>query len=166
MKLEILQDIIIDSGSPSPKVLSSDTKLFLVFYKKSEEPMVLFDYPEPRNTIVDKGIGVVEFKRFLSFKFGSPSSETLTGHPYYKYGLTYYAGHSLEQSPWIDTLARINEVHPYHDSEKFKSYNHYIFTFHDRTFECIAQSYQASYEQTSMFDKIRSLVEGITISEV
>lgn len=38
----------------------------------------------------------------------------------------------------------MNEVHPNHKPELFQNYAHYILTFKEQTFECIARSYSAS----------------------
>lgn len=36
-----------------------------------------------------------------------------------------------------------NSVHPFHSPEGYKSLVHYIFTFHDSTFECVSKSLEA-----------------------
>ena len=37
----------------------------------------------------------------------------------------------------------MNSVHPYHRTERFEALHHFILTFHDSTFECIAASFTA-----------------------
>ncbi len=43
----------------------------------------------------------------------------------------------------------MNSVHPYHKPEHFQRYKHFIFAFHDSTFECIAESFSASIHRGS-----------------
>jgi len=40
----------------------------------------------------------------------------------------------------------MNSVHRCHDPETFKALTHYIFTFHDSTFECVAASFTFTVE--------------------
>jgi hypothetical protein len=35
----------------------------------------------------------------------------------------------------------MNSVHPDHDPERFRSSKHYVLSFHDSTFECVADGY-------------------------
>jgi hypothetical protein len=37
----------------------------------------------------------------------------------------------------------MNSVHPHHDREGFARLRHYVFAFHDSTFECVARSFTA-----------------------
>ncbi len=39
-------------------------------------------------------------------------------------------------------MARMNSVGPYHAPENYTPLNHYIFTFHDSMFECLAKSFE------------------------
>jgi hypothetical protein len=38
----------------------------------------------------------------------------------------------------------MNSVHPYHRPEAFADLHHYVFAFHDSTFECIARGFNAT----------------------
>jgi hypothetical protein len=44
-------------------------------------------------------------------------------------------------SRWIADQERINSVHPYHRGGWHERLNHYVFCFHDETFECIAEGF-------------------------
>lgn len=70
--------------------------------------------------------------------FGLPNDEAIEGHPLYKRGLSPYDVFEVVNSSWIRSLERMNSVHWRHDPATFQQLKHYIFTFHDSTFECIA----------------------------
>ncbi len=73
--------------------------------------------------------------------FGWPNDDALNGHPLYSRGLSPYDVFEVLNSSWIRSLERMNSVHPHHDPARFQQLKHFIFTFHDSTFECIAQGY-------------------------
>ena len=164
MNVVELKDISIESGAPVPKVLSSDSELYIIFYSAEDKDGMTEDIVQ-RDSVDDKGVTIVQFNRVLSYKFGSPNDETFTGHPLYKKGLKIYVAQYLSESPWIDELVKIDSIHPYHNPSKFKDYKHYIFSFHDKTFECIAQGYKAKYKNMKMYDAAVSVLQELFIKE-
>src|SRR5262249_17748356 len=70
--------------------------------------------------------------------FGPPNDEALSGHPLYRKGLRHYGVCEVKNSSWVRALERMNRVHPSHHPRMFSRYRHFVFTFHDTTFECIA----------------------------
>ncbi len=40
-------------------------------------------------------------------------------------------------------LERMNSVHPHNRPERFWQLSHFVFAFHDSTFECVAESFTA-----------------------
>jgi hypothetical protein len=70
--------------------------------------------------------------------FGGPNDEALSGHPLYSRGLKFYSAHQVLNSSWIKIREKMNSVHPRHNPIFFYKKNHYIITFHDNMFECIA----------------------------
>jgi len=109
-------------GVPSEAVVfATETKLFV-------------RYLTPEN-----GMAIIQFPLVRSFSLGAPNDEALGGHSLYKFGLKHYTVHRVGNSPWIDALEKKNAIHPHHDKEQFlKGLVHYIFTFQDSTFECVA----------------------------
>ena len=160
-----LEDISIDPGAPMPKVLSSDTELYLIFYPATEDENIS-DIPIARNSIGDKGVCIVRFRQALSHKFGSPSDETLMGHPLYKEGLAPYTAQYLDKSPWIEELVKTDSIHPYHTPSKFKEYKHYILSFHDNTFECVAQGYDMRYQNKDLYDVAVSVLQELVVKDI
>jgi len=53
-----------------------------------------------------------------------------------------YTAQIVRNSRWLVELEKINSVHRGYRPEAWRDLNHYIFWFHDETFECIAESYK------------------------
>jgi hypothetical protein len=52
-----------------------------------------------------------------------------------------YTAQIVVNSPWLRELERINSVHRGYRPELWRTLKHYVFWFHDTTFECVAESY-------------------------
>jgi hypothetical protein len=88
MELIEIKDLFeMDTGSPSPSIISNDNELFIAFYAKKESTSAI---PQMRNTVYDTGIFALKFERCLKYTFGIPGEETMHGHPYSKYGMKPY----------------------------------------------------------------------------
>ncbi|HVG19402.1 MAG TPA: hypothetical protein VNI02_10135 [Blastocatellia bacterium] len=130
-------------GAPLPLVMSDEHVLLLAYIIQGRR------YVRDGRVLTDadldmfvEHIALVEFEMCWSCMFGSPNDETLNGHPLYSRGLTPYGAFEVEGSSWIRALERTNSVHPRHDPKRFESLHHYVFTFHDSTFECVAEGYK------------------------
>ncbi len=97
------------------------------------------------------GRAVVSLEACSVTKFGYPNDEALAGHPLYDRGLSGYGVFEVLNSEWIDLTVRQNQVS--FPATRRGSGRHFIFTFHDSTFECIAGELNVSIE-TGSFDKI------------
>jgi len=49
-------------------------------------------------------------------------------------------------------LERMNAVHPQHTSQLFARYRHFVFAFHDTTFECVAESFDVAVHTGSVVE--------------
>jgi hypothetical protein len=107
-------------GSPLPVVFADDQELILA-YETGEE------------------VTILRFERPFAHTLGPPNDETLHGHPLAKYGLAPYGIFEVLRSPWVNEFERRNRVHPRHDRRKYDGLRHFVFTFHDSTFECLAR---------------------------
>lgn len=58
----------------------------------------------------------------------------------------------IKDSDWINELKEIDKNHPYFNEDKWNSLNHYVTTFHDDLFECIAKGFEITNDIN--FDKI------------
>jgi hypothetical protein len=85
--------------------------------------------------VEDAGTAVVEFKRCLVSRFGYPNDESRRGIPQYKdapYGI-----YEVRNSSWIKEVVRLNR-HRFPETKDDYVRKHFLFTFHDDTFECLA----------------------------
>lgn len=85
----------------------------------------------------DRGTAIVTFKRCLLTKFGYPNDEALAGHPLYARGLQFYGVFEVLRSTWASTVVAQNR-RSFPDTRDDYAGRHFIFTFHDSTFECLA----------------------------
>jgi hypothetical protein len=56
----------------------------------------------------------------------------------------------VKNSPWIKELEAINSIHRGYKPESWRNLNHYIFGFHDSTFECVAESFVVGVRATAI----------------
>jgi hypothetical protein len=125
------QDLVIpflgvphhDPGAPLPIVLASDNDLVIGYHTAS---------------LTSDEYATVQFHGAIAHYFGSPNDEALTGHPLAARGLGSYGVFEVVRSSWIRSLERMNRVHHLHRPERFEALRHFIFTFRDTTFECVA----------------------------
>jgi hypothetical protein len=89
--------------------------------------------------------------------FGPPNDEAFSGHPLAPKGLAPYRVFEIDDSSWLRTLERMNSVHPYHRSEHFAVYKHFVFAFHDSTFECIAKQFSHFERRGSIWSVLRQV---------
>ncbi|MES1221433.1 MAG: hypothetical protein ABUT20_38385 [Bacteroidota bacterium] len=161
MELIEIKDLFdMDFGSPSPTIISNDNELFIAFYADKESTSTI---PQVRNTIYDTGIFALKFKMYLKYTFGLPGEETMQGHPYSKFGMKPYSFYELRKSDFIKSLQDIEKVHPAYNPEKWKMYKHYILTFHDNMFECIAQGFEVREENTSLYNQATAILNELSV---
>jgi hypothetical protein len=81
---------------------------------------------------------VIEFERVRFFSFGEPRFDGLMNHELWQRGLSPLSAGRIVNSKKIKELNTL-------DPEKAgRESSHYIFTFHDETFECIAAGFRAA----------------------
>ena len=131
-----------EPGAPNPIVFADDHKLVLSYWIPDESP--------DRSTAP---MAFVRFGRKHLHLFGPPNDEALTGHPLSGRGLFSYGVFRVDHSSLVRNLERMNSVHRHHDPKRFEALSHYIFTFHDSTFECVAESLEATVEHVGLQDQ-------------
>jgi len=132
-----------DTGAPLPHLLQKDNQTFLVFVmsdlgRNSDGSYATVRRPDEPHSV---NLAIVGFKRCLCTKMGTPSDEVLDGHPLHGKGLESYSALRVVNSAWIKELEAINSVHSGYSAETWRDLNHFIFGFHDCTFECVAESF-------------------------
>lgn len=121
-------------------VIADEHAVFVAYIISVPDPA--FDGANPRSVgpEMPEPYAIVEFRRVSSSMFGHPNDEALAGHPLYDRGLEHYGSFEVLESSWVRALARMNEVRFPGSSWLFDDARHFILTFHDSTFECIASS--------------------------
>jgi hypothetical protein len=133
------------SDVPRPVLLQSEGGCYLLFEGTADVP--------PRSN----GVVIVTFKSCLISRFGYPNDEALAGHPLFKSGLRSYGVYEVTNSPWGRELRLQNRVaFPTFDMPKRR---HFIITFHDSTFECIATSAVAEISTESFSSAVSRVVK-------
>lgn len=144
-------------GTPCPMLLVGEHHLQLAYYLE-ERPK---DWDGTTVRVVNEGssdepCALVRFKGVYAHIFGPPNDEAFSGHPLASRGLTAYRVFEVKKSSWLRRLERMNAVHPYHKAELFSKYKHFVFAFHDTTFECIAEAFDITVHRGSVPDVIKN----------
>lgn len=132
-------------GAPLPVVLANDKALLLAYY--TESPHSTWDGTNPRcisAETTEDPVAVLDFGIARAHYFGPPNDEAFGGHPLAARGLSPYGTFEVQNSSWIRTLAEMNSIHPRHDPALFSGLRHFIFCFHDKTFECVARNFDVT----------------------
>jgi hypothetical protein len=138
-------------GAPCPMLLAGEHHLHLAYYL--EDRSADWDGTTVRvvgESTTGEPVALVEFTRVYAHMFGPPNDEAFGGHPLASRGLGPYRVHEIRDSSWVRRLERMNAVHPYHKPEHFSHYRHFIFAFHDTTFECVAESFRITIHSGSV----------------
>jgi len=133
-----------DAGAPLPFLVKDEHKTFLMFcvhVVDQDWDGTYITVQEPTNVNADP-MALVEFQRCASAKLGSPNDEVLHGHPLHGKGLDGYTAQIVRNSKWLAELESINKVHSGYNSDRWRGLKHFVFWFHDSTFECIAEGYK------------------------
>ena len=117
-----------DTGAPSPVVAATEGELQVAYICRTGDER-------------EVAIAVVTFADARAHTFGMPNDEALRGHPLFERGVGFYGAFQVENSSWIRALERINSVHPMHQPGFEDRLTHYVLTFHDSTFECVASEF-------------------------
>jgi hypothetical protein len=92
------------------------------------------------------GEAEVRFGGVSIFKLGWPNDEVLNTHPLWERGLVPYAFQEVFKSDWVADLERANSIHPGHLPGMFDNSRHFIVTFKDETFECLARTLDVKHK--------------------
>src|SRR5262245_23483995 len=153
-----------DVGAPLPVVLADEWRLLLAYIVSEPDPnwdgtSVRMVSPECDGLPV----AVARFDRPSDHMFGAPNDEAFSGHPLAERGLRPYAVFEIQQSSWIRQLRRMTSVHPQHRRDWFmEGKKHFVFAFHDSTFECIAHGFDLLVHRGSIVSALDRMVELLT----
>jgi hypothetical protein len=125
-------------GAPLPVVLADEHTVLLAYLLEDRDPA--WDGTSVRVVTAssDEPAALIQFQRTCAVQFGPPNDEAFHGHPLYERGLHPYAAFEVEDSSWLRALEHMNSVHEHHSPGSFRQLHHFVFAFHDSTFECVA----------------------------
>jgi hypothetical protein len=106
-------------------------------------------------------LALVEFDFCVSAKLGAPNDEVFGGHPLYGKGLKPYSAQRVVNSRWLKEIEKINSVHRMYRPESWRDTQHFIFWFHDSTFECIADTFKVEIYHESMKTLLGRMVDRL-----
>jgi hypothetical protein len=152
-----------DVGAPLPFLLCNDYRTFLTFYVSEPGPNWDGTYVNVVHPASTEAVSLclVTFKHCASAKLGHPNDEAQCGHPLAGRGLESYRAQIVKNSPWLKEVAKTNSAHPGDRPDMWTSLNHYVFWFHDSTFECLAKSYEVEVSSETMPNLLRRVQEKL-----
>lgn len=147
-----------DVGAPVPALVATEHTLDLLYMVSDPDPDWDGTYVNVVGPDTERElIACIRFDGPYAHMFGPPNDEAFKGHPLASRGLERYSAWEVRHSSWIRALERMNAVHPYHKPAMFEAYRHFIFAFHDSTFECVAKGYGVTIHQGSIASVASSL---------
>ena len=73
--------------------------------------------------------------------------------------MSYYSAHVIAHSRWLAEAENINKVHRHYNPDRWKTRKHYLLTFHDETFECLASGYKIEVFRESL-EQVAQIVQA------
>ena len=148
-------------GAPLPVVVADEHRLQLAYLAQTHDPG--WDGTEVRivDASSDEPCVLVRFTQPYAWSHGPPNDEAFEGHPLAARGLQPYTAHRIDGSSWVRRLERMNSVHEYHEPETFDRLRHYVFAFHDSTFEAVAVSFDAIRVDGPLTRVVALMAEGL-----
>lgn len=148
MKLIEIQDqFVMDVGAPCPLLITDNGDLRLIFYSNDENSKEL----RQRNNLHDHGIIELSFKSQSFFSLGPPNDEALEGHPYFELDLNPYSFYELLDSDLIAKISTYGRYHHFYNPNAYDKYHHYILTFKEQLFECVADGFEVNKYNESIY---------------
>jgi hypothetical protein len=149
-----------DVGAPMPTFVQTDYGAFLLFYLAAETPTRDWSSVNIRDLTRDRGVAMIQFKWCVAFMWG-PGEERLHTHRLWGKGLGRYGGYVVQHSTWIEGLARLKAQNPNRESEiDWSQFKHYIFTFHDGSFEIVAETFIVRTFVASINEVLQQALNG------
>lgn len=152
------------SGAPLPHLLVNDHKAFLIFLVDQPDPQWDGTYVTIKNPAdgAAEPLALVEFTGCVSAKLGAPNDEVFSGHSLSGKGLDPCTAQIVRNSRWLAELERINSVHSQYKPERWRDRKHFVFWFHDTTFECVAGGFKVERFNESFADLLTRDCDRLT----
>ena len=142
-----------EGGVSGGVLVSSEYSTFLTFnaVKPSEDG----------SRVESAGHAVVEFSRCRLTKFGYPNDEARWGIA--RYQEISYGIYEVTNSEWIPEIVRLNR-YSFPDTPDDTTTRHFLFAFHDSTFECLATDMRLELT-TEPYEQIFARISARLLSE-
>lgn len=141
-----------DAECPLPHLLCNDYRVLLAFILRDDCP----GWGGSTVEVVSPGdeharpLALVEFMPCTAARLGSPNDEVFHGHPLEGRGLEPYTAQRVVNSRWLAEVEAVNKVHHGYNPAYWRERSHFVFWFHDTTFECIAKGFTVEVYRESM----------------
>jgi hypothetical protein len=97
---------------------------------------------------------IVGFPGCRATRFGYPDGDGLPGHPLYAAGLGYHGVFEVMASSWLDA---IRAASPERDRPTPAGRRHFVVTFDDTVFECLADDLQGQFSYDPLVEALAVL---------
>lgn len=146
-------------GAPSPQLIANSHQLFLAYYIEDSPKNSGHAKSTTRSARRTKlPVALIEFDAPYAHYFGPPREDASRGHPLHSRGFRPHSAFEVLYSSWIRFLKHMNEADFEYDPKRLNGHRHFIFAFHDDTFECIARKFTVSTHRdtiTNIISKVR-----------
>ena len=152
-------------GAPLPVVLADERRLLLAYLGerlRDTHGGAVVHVVDPSTQ--GEAVVLVEFARHRAYYHGPPNDEAFVGHPLASRGLRPYGAFEVRRSSWVRALERMNRAHEHHRPERYERLRHFVFAFHDSTFECVAEGYAISVHVGSLADALPEMTRRLGYS--
>ncbi len=153
-----------DVGAPLPVVVADEHRVLLAYLVSEPDPNWDGSYVNVVSADTAGAVAIVSFARCSLHMFGPPNDESFGGHPLAKRGLVPYSVSEIHYSSWLKLRIKMNRVHSRHSDSMFSDLRHFIFAFHDSTFECLATDFTVSMFRGSINDAMAHMVSMLAES--
>jgi hypothetical protein len=130
----------VDPGVPDP-----------ILVQREDSAAILFHIAPDRDTVL------VVFEGCLIARFGYPNDEGLGTHPLYAKGLAFYACQEVLDSSWPAELGV---------QQWAQNLRHFVITFHDSTFECLADDIRWEPVIGSPIEALNPFLVGVRVTRM
>ena len=152
-----LEDVPQSSvGAPCPMILCGEHSVHLAYFREFPNEDEMESVRNGREYEKEDACLLLKFSFCYAHIFGPPNEEAIHGHPLARRGLSPFGVFEVKNSSWIRGLEVMNRVHANHKPERFQKLRHFIFTFHDSTFECVAHDFVWSKHAGSVSNVLRN----------
>ena len=155
----------ITPGAPEPLVLASEQRVILSYWVERPTDAEISVASSHASGVNGPDVySVFRFSPVCSHMFGYPNEEAFHGHPLACRGYRAFAVWEVQKSSWIAQMEQMNRVHPAHTRESFDIWRHFIFGFHDSTFEIVARPFEFElmydhWNRTHVIPRMRELLK-------